>query len=390
MVRRLTLALLLLLPALGQGEKPLLAGSARLTAVYPLNRGVSYVEARPFARALGLGYLERPADVYLTLGARAIRLPVVPDAKTALARVEAPLALREGKRVLVPIKRVAKALGATYAGSEAGIRVSLPPARLLEHYLASGGGQEQLFLRFSRDVNLVATGPARFLALGAEPAEGFLPLFGDRLYGLELRRHPLGLELALAGAEGRPVRYAPYPSGAVFWVGSAPGPVPRPLVVVDGGYGARAKRVARALVARLRERGVRARLGGGATPAARAEAGARADVFVVLGEGGSGAVYTYRPRGKALALSFVVRAREALLLGGAPRALAREVAPAEASAVLAERLAGALGVPRGRAEIALLAWAPKAAALVELPPGGEDALAGKLAAGILAYLGVER
>jgi len=58
--------------------------------------------------------------------------------------------------------------------------------------------------------------------------------------------------------------------------------------------------------------------------------------------------------------------------------------------VLAERLAGALGVPRGRAEIALLAWAPKAAALVELPSGGEEALAEKLAAGILAYLGVAR
>ncbi len=390
MVRRVVWLFLLLLPAFGQSEKPLLAGSARLSAVYPLNRGVSYTEARPFARALGLGYLERGADLYLTLGARALRLPVVPDPKAALARVEEPLALRQEGRVLVPVKRVAQALGASYAGSEAGIRVQLPPARLLDHYLAGGDGVEQLFLRFSRDVNLVSSGPARFLAVGAEPAEGFLPLFGDRLYGLELTPHPLGLELRLAGAEGLPLRYAPYPEGAVFWVGTPKKPAPRPLVVVDGGFGARGKRVAQALVARLKNQGIAARLGGGPTPAARAEAGTRADVFLVLAEGGSGAVYTYRPRGDALALAFVARAREALLLGGAPRALSREVAPAEASAVLAERLAKSLGVSRGRAELALLAWAPKAAALVELPKGDENALADKLAAGILAYLGRTR
>ena len=391
MVRRLGFAALLgLLAAFGQGEKPLLAGYTPLVAVYPLNRGVSYAEARPFAQALGLGYLERETEVYLTLGARAVRLPVVPDARTALARVEAPLALREGGRVLVPVKRVARALGASYAGSAAGIRVNLPPARLQAHYLVKGEGQEQLFLRFSRDVNLVATGPARFLVVGAEPAEGFLPLLGDGLYGLELKPHPLGLELALAGAEGRPLRYSPYPKGAVFWIGPAPVPARRPLVVVDGSESKRTERVAAALAARLRARGLNVRLGGGPTPAARAEAGTRADVFLVLAEGGGGAVYTYRPRGRALSLAFLVRAREALLLGGAPKSLARQVAPAEASAVLAERLAEALGVPRARAEIALLAWAPKAAALVELPRGGEGAVAERLAAGILAYLGVKR
>ncbi len=390
MVRRVAWLFLLLLSAFGQSEKPLLAGSARLSAVYPLNRGVSYTEARPFARALGLGYLERGADLYLTLGARALRLPVVPDPRAALANIEKPLALRQGERVLVPVKRVARALGASYAGSEAGIRVRLEPVRLLDQYLAIGDGGEQVFLRFSRDANLVATGPARFLVVGGAPMEGFLPLLGNRLYGLELTPHPLGLELRLAGAEGLPVQYAPYPKGAVFWVGTPKKPAPRPLVVVDGGYGPLGKRVAEALVARLRNRGIAARLGGGPTPAARAEAGTLADVFLVLAEGGSGAVYTYRPRGDALALAFVARAREALLLGGAPRALSREVAPAEASAVLAERLAKSLGVNRGRAEIALLAWAPKAAALVELPKGDANALAERLANGILAYLGRTR
>ncbi len=391
MVRRLGFAALLgFLAAFGQGDKPLLAGYTRLVAVYPLNRGVSYAEGRAFAQALGLGYLERETEVYLTLGARAVRLAVVEDPRTALARLEAPLALRKEGRVLIPIKRVAKALGASYAGSEAGIRVNLPPARFQAHYLVKGEGQEQLFLRFSRDVNLVATGPARFLVVGAEPADGFLPLLGDGLYGLELKAHPLGLEVVLAGAEDRPLRYSPYPKGAVFWIGPAPAPARRPLVVVDGSESKRTERVAAALAARLQARGLNVRLGGGPNPAARAEAGTRADVFLVLAEGKGGAVYTYRPRGRALSLTFLVRAREALLLGGAPKSLARQVAPAEASAVLAERLAEALGVPRGRAEIALLAWAPKAAALVELPPGGEDAIAKRLTNGILAYLGVGR
>jgi len=226
--------------------------------------------------------------------------------------------------------------------------------------------------------------------IGARAEGSFLPLAGDRVLGLDLRPDPRGLELTLIGAESEPLRMAPIPKGVVFWIGPAPKSRPRPRVVVDGGEGPLGQRVARALVARLRSRGYLAELGGGPTPAARAEAGTRADVFLVLSDRGSGAVYTYRPRGRALALRFIVKGREALLLGGAPKALTRSLAPAEASSRLAGELAQALGVGRGSAEIALLAWAPKAAALIELPEGNPETLAARIASGVLAYLGGRR
>ena len=387
MVRRLAALTLLLAAALAQQAKPLYAGSYELKAHYPLGRGISYTEARPFAEALGLGYHEGDGDVYLSLGARSIRLPVVASPRLALANLKTPLAYREGGIVYIPIKRVAQALGASYRGGEAGLWVSLRPARLQDHYLLLGQSQDQLTLRFSRDVNVIQQGPGQFLVLGAHAGEGFLPLGGRYLYGVDVRKNPLGAELILLGAETEPVRFAPVPEGVSFWVGPEPSPTPRPHVVVDGGDGTLSRQVAKALVRRLKARGYVAELGGGPTPAARAEAGTRADVFLVLSDRGNGAVYTYRPRGRALALRFVVKGREALLLGGAPKALSRSLAPAEASAKLAGDLARALGVGKGSAEIALLAWAPKAAAMVELPRGNPEQLAARIEQAVVAYLG---
>ena len=386
MVRRLALTLLLGF-SLAQGTKPLLVGERTLEAVYPLGRGVSYAEARPFARALGLAYKETETDLYLGLGARAIRLPIAARAKDALANLKAPLALREEGRVLIPLRRVAEALGARYTGSEAAIRVELPPAYLKGQLLARGEEGEQLFLRFSRDVNALELSPGRLLVLGGAGEVGYLPVAGERILGIEVARHPLGLELYLLGAEGEPFAFAPAPGGIVVWVGPRPRSEPPPRVVVDGGEGAFAQRVARALVRRLAAAGVKATLGGGKTPEARAEAGARADVFLVLSERGNGGVYTYRPRGRELELRFLARAREALLLGNAPKVLAREVALPEASTRLAELVARRLGVPRRSAEVALLAWAPKAAVLVELPRGDAERLAARLGEAVLDYLG---
>jgi len=386
-VRRLIAVTLLLGAALAQEAKPLFAGGHQLEAHYPLGRGVSYTAAKPLAKALGLGYYANAADVYLSLGARSLRLPVLSSPRAALARPRDPLAYREKGEVLVPVKRVAEALGAGYTGNAASLWVTLPAARLADHYLVRGPGQEQLFLRFSRDVNLIQRAPGRFLVLGAEAGEAFIPLVGETLFGLELRPDPLGLELTLLGAETAPLRYAPVPRGVTFWIGPMPPETRRPRVVVDGGGGPLSQRVAKAVVARLRARGYQAKLGGGPSPAARAEAGTRADVFLVLSDRGNGAVYTYRPRGRALALEFVVRGREALLLGGAPRALSRSLAPAEASAKLAGDLARALGIGRGSAEIALLAWAPKAAAMIELPRGDPETLAAAIESGVVAYLG---
>ncbi len=372
--------------ALAQAAKPLLANGVALTAQYPLNRGISYTEARPFAAALGLGYLATGGDLYLTLGARGIRLAIAATPKEAVSAN--PLAaFRQNDALMIPVKAVAKALGAIYQGSPVSLKVTLPPARYQSHLLSQAGEVDQLFVGFSRDVNLVPLADGAFRVVGGAPESLFWPLFGQHLYGLELAPDSYGLRLSLRGAEGQPIRYAPVPGGAMFWVGERPKAATPPRVVVDGGDGDAEDAVARAVVAALKQAGVAARVSNARGTAARAEAGAHADVFLVLARGPGTAVYSYRPRGRALALRFVEKAREALLLGGAPAALARQVAPAEASAQLAARLAEALGAPRGEAEIALLAWAPKAAALVELGPGAGPESAGRIAGAVLAYLG---
>ncbi len=372
--------------ALAQAPKPLLANGVPLTARYPLNRGISYTEARGLAGALGLGYLVAGGDLYLTLGARGVRLAIASGPKEAVT-AKPPAAFRQEGRVMAPVKAVAQALGARYQGSPVGLRVSLPPARYQSHLLSQAGEADQLFVGFSRDVNLVPLEAGRFRVIGGAAEPGFWPLFGRHLYGLELAPDPYGLVLTLRGAENQPLRYAPVPGGAMFWVGTPPPAPDPPRVVVDGGESPAIRKVAEGVVAALRRAGLEARLSQAQGTAARAEAGTAADVFLVLAPGPAPAVYSYRPRGRALSLRFVVKAREALLLGGAPPALARLVAPAEASVRLAARLAEALGAPRGQAEIALLAWAPKAAALVELPAGTGGEAAGRIARGVLAYLG---
>jgi len=372
--------------ALAQAAKPLLANGVTLTAQYPLNRGISYTEARPFAAALGLGYLATGGDLYLTLGARGIRLAIAATPKEAVSAK--PLAaFRQNDALMIPVKPVATALGALYQGSAVSLKVTLPPARYRSHLLSQAGEADQLFVGFSRDVNLVPLGAGGFRVVGGVPESLFWPLFGRHLYGLELAPDPYGLRLNLRGAEGQPLRYAPVPGGVVFWVGERPKVRHPPQVVVDGGDGDAVRAVARAVVVALKRAGVAARVSDAQGTAARAEAAAHADVFLVVSRGPGTAVYSYRPRGRALALRFVEKAREALLLGGAPAALARQVFPIEDSVQLAAKLAEALGAPRGEAEIALLAWAPKAAALIELGPGVGPESASRIAEGVLAYLG---
>ncbi len=373
-------------PAFAQAEKPLLVNGTALVARYPQNRGISYAPARPFAQALGLGYLDAGGDLYLTLGARGVRLAVAASEKEAVTAK--PLAAYRAKdAVYLPVKAVAQALGARYLGSRVSLKVTLPPARYQSHLLSQEGEADQLFVGFSRDANLIPLGGGAFRVVGGKGEAGFWPLFGRHLYGLELAPDPYGLKLVLRGAEGQPLGFAPVPGGAVFWVGPRRSPEDPPRVVIDGGESAATLAAAKAAVRVLADRGLRAELSAAKDPVARAEAGARADVFLVLAPGAAPAVYSYRPRGSALALRFVVKAREALLLGGAPPGLLRQVAPAEASSRLAELLARALGAPRGQAEIALLAWAPKAAALVELPAGGAADAGAKIAGAVLRYFG---
>ena len=376
MVRLALILLALLVPALAQGEKPLLAGTTTLSARYPYGRGISYGPARALARALGLGYLKTASGLYLTLGARGIRLLVLPSDREAV-RANPPEAFAEDGVIYVPLKRVAKALGIRYVGSEAALRMTLPPARLVSSTLSTPQGQDWLWVQFSRDANAVPLGEGTFLVLGGTTEAGFKPLFGRYLFGLTTEAHPLGLVLRLEGASGLALDWGPGPGGLWFAIGPKP-PSFRPRQVAVGYDRPEDKPLAKALVAALERTGLRAALTAGPPGLAA--------VYLLVGRESPAAVYRYRPRDPAAWPAFIRRAREALALNPDP-ALEQQVAPIAASQALAERLAKALGTGVGQAEIRKLAYAPKAAAYVGLDPNADPATAlNRVAAAVKAYL----
>jgi len=379
--------------AMAQPEKPLLVGSTQLQASYPLDLGVSYTPARSFAEALGLGYLESEGDVYLILGARGLRIPILPTAKEAV-RADPPAAFVEEGRTMIPVKRAALALGATYVGSDAGLRVSLPPARFLGQVLVTRETQDRLTLAFSRDVNVVAEGQGRFLILGARGEEAFVSLSGYHLFGLQISdaAGEGGMRFSLLGAEGVPVRFGPMPKGLWVEVGA---PLPKaktPRVVLDGGVGAYSQSLAAWLADRLRQSGIQVEvLSPEASLRDKASRITTADVFLSLETAKTTTVYTYRKRGQALALAFVQNARRAIADQTEVGDLSEQVAPEAASLDLAQRLAQALGATQGRAEVALLAFVAKAGAYLEVDPQKPLAEVGaKIVSAILDVIGGTR
>ena len=376
MVRLALILLVLLVPALAQEEKPLLAGTTPLSARYPYGRGVSYAPAGALARALGLGHLKTASGLYLTLGAKGIRLLVLPSDREAV-RANPPQAFADGDEVYVPLKRVATALGIRYVGSEAALRLSLPPARLISSTLSTPQGQDWLWVQFSRDVNAVPLGQGAFLVLGGTAEAGFQPLFGRYLFGLSTEAHPLGLVLRLEGANGLALDWGPGPGGLWFGVGPKPPPI-QPRRVAVGYDRPQDKPLAAALVAALERAGLRAVLSSGPPGLAA--------VYLLVGRESPAAVYRYRPRDPAAWPTFLRRSREALTLNHDP-VLEQQVAPLAASRALAERIAKALGTGVGQAEIRRLAFAPKAAVYVGLDPNADlDGAAAAVAKAVRAYL----
>ncbi len=394
------LAFLMLVPALAQTEKPLLVGGTVLTAEYPGGFGVSYVEARPFAQALGLMYWASDGEVILGLGSRRLRFVVtpVPRSKTALKKLvvsESPPALRRGERVLLPVCYTARAFGALYSGSETSLKVLLPDAEMqgFEHRVI--GGRDVVVLRTSRDVNALRDGAGWWL-LGLRAGESVRDVPGLYLSRVRFAPGEYGTRVYLDGSEGWPVDVAYFPGEVRFYVGP---PAERraedpPLVVIDPGHGGTdvgarygnlfekdlTLKVAREAAARLRRMGYRVELTRDrdeqVSVYARTQWAARADVFVSLHVAGSEvvspgpALYTYANVG-ADAPVFVAHARKLLARPGYPEVLARYARPARSVSALADRFEyelGRLGLTprRGETPLYLLSYAPGAAVLFEM------------------------
>ncbi|XOB97439.1 N-acetylmuramoyl-L-alanine amidase family protein [Deinococcota bacterium DY0809b] len=401
-LKRLILALALLLAvAFAQSEKPLLAGGTLLTAVYPGDFGVSYVEVQPFARALGLLFWQDQGQLILGLGARRLRYVAtpLPASKTALKKLvtsEQPSALRDGDRVLIPLRATSRALGALYSGSEASLRVLLPEAVLrgLSHRVE--GGRDVLVLKLDRDLNAAPAGAGSWWLLGLRTEEQVREVLGLYLSRVRFEPGPYGARLVLEGAEGWPVEVAYFPSEVRFYVGprAQAATERRPLVVLDPGHGGDddgvrygnlaektiVLKVAREAAERLRRRGYRVVLtrDGDENPSvySRAQWAAKADVFISLHVAGSPAVppgpVLYRYAGsRADVPVFVARARTLLDRGGFQPVLRRYARSSRDVAALSdavEEAFGRIGLSARRAEtpLYLLEHAPGAALLVEL------------------------
>lgn len=386
---------------IAQGEKPLLVGGSLLTAVYPGGFGISYVEAEPFAKALGLSFWQDDGQVILGLGSHKIRflITAAPSSKTALKKLVTsanPPALRRGDAVIIPLRYASRALGAIYSGSEASLRVVLPEAELVGVTHLLGDGRDVIALKLTRDVNVYG-GDEEWWIFGLRTSGHVRDVQGLYLSRLRFEPSPYGTRFVMEGALGWPVEVVSFPGEVRFYIGPKPEQQSTrriPLVVIDpghGGYdvGARygnltekdiALRVAREVGALLKRRGYRVALtrerDQDVSPFQRAQWAARADVFISIHlSGGRPAVpgpviYRYAGERSDVPL-FVARARTLIGRGGYQdvlRHFARSAGEVAAFSNAVEEELGRIGLTARRAEtpIYVLEHAPGAALLIEL------------------------
>ncbi len=387
--------------ALAQSEKPLLAGGTLLKAVYPGGFGVSYVEAEPFARALGLAFWQDDGQLILGLGPRRIRFVVtpLPRSKTLFKKVvtsKRPPALQQGSQTLVPLRFTARALGAVYSGSESSLRVLLPEAEIRSLRHAVKDGRDVVSLRLTRDVNATAEAAAGgWWLLGVRVAEQLQDVQGLYLNRLRLEPGPYGARIVLEGAASWPVEVAYFPTEVRFYVGPKPGALIRRkrFIVIDPGHGGSdfgvrygslsekeiVLKVAREAANRLRRSGYEVVLTRNddrdVSDYQRAHWAARADVYIAVHLSGSSTlggpvIYRYTAYGSDVPV-FVARARTLLDRGGYRAVLRRFVRSAGEVASfsdIVEEEFGRIGLTSRRAETPLyvLEHAPGAALLIEL------------------------
>ncbi|WP_233498349.1 N-acetylmuramoyl-L-alanine amidase [Meiothermus sp. QL-1] len=402
------LALLTLALGFSQYQGRLLVGTQETQALYPGGEGgEAYGPARFIAEALGLGYLEVPGRLYLSLGSRVAAFGISASGPEA-ARTLSAYRFQNG--LWVPVRELARRLDLYYRVDYGAPVLALQPARLLRVERALAGGVERYILSFDRDVQarLISASPPRVALIGVQEVPDVPPSSA-----ISFSKEGWGSEVYLPQGEGQ-LRLFFLPRQVVVERGEEVRP---PRVVLDAGHGGgdsgvvvgglREKDLTLSLALRLRAllqaQGLEVVLTRNADRdvplLARAQYASTAQVFVSLHAAAGQQIRVYsHPEVQTLRL--LEKGRE--LIARTPAAqraiLERYVAPPGSSARLAQRVSeefAALGMVAQTSQDAMyvLSLAGGAAILFEAgfeqlrTPQGRDQVAGALARAILAHLG---
>ncbi|RIH87821.1 Sporulation-specific N-acetylmuramoyl-L-alanine amidase [Meiothermus luteus] len=407
MRRALVLALFVLGLGSAQYENLLRVGAQEAQVIRP-GGAEAYGQARRIADALGLGYLETPDRLYLSLGSRVAAFEVTAQEAEA---ARSAVAYRYQGGLWVPVQELARRLDLYYRTDYGASVLALRPARLLSVERAALEGVERYILRFDREVQarLLPGSPPRVALIGVQEVPDAPP--GAPV---SFSQEEWGSEVYLPQGDG-PLRLFFLPRQVVVERGEGRRAA---RVVVDAGHGGsdagvrvgelREKDLTLSLALRLRRllqaRGLEVALTREADREvpllARAQYASTAQVFLSLhaAAGRQTTVYTH-PEIQTLRL--LERGRELLARtsGGQRELLERYVAPPGASARLAQAISGGFAARGVVAQVSqdamyVLSLAGGAAVLVEVgfeqlrTAQGRDQAAAVLAQAVFSYLGL--
>lgn len=408
MRRFLTVLMVLLGLGLAQYQNRLLVGFQESQAIYPGDGSVAFGPARMIAEALGLGYLEAPDRVFLSLGSRVAAYGISIQGDEAVRLLQA---YRHQGSLWVPVRELARKLELIYRTDFGAPVLALQPARLLEVQRVLIGSVERYVLRFDRDVQvrLVANNPPRLAMIGVLEVPDTPP---DS--PVNFSREDWGSEIYLPRG-GDPPRLIFLPRQVVVERG---GLSRLPRVVLDAGHGGadtgvvvgnlREKdlvlSVSQRLQRLLQERGlevVLTRDSDRSVPlVARAQYAASAQVFVSL-HAAPGSRVTVFSHPEIQTLRLLERGRElwARTPAGQRAVLERYVAAPGSAARFAQRVAegfAGAGIVANTSQDAMyvLSLAGGAAILLEVgfeqlrTPQGREQVAEVLARAVFSHLGL--
>jgi N-acetylmuramoyl-L-alanine amidase len=165
----LSLVMALLAFAVAQNTAPskvLMVGTFKLKAIFPGGNNIAYTSATEFASALGLDLNITNDSVILIQGGRTIGLTLIESASDASTYTKAleingikskgQAAGRSVNTVVVPVKAVAEAAGATVSDSGNQIDVLIDPAILKGVGKETGLTSDRVALSVSRDVGFTS------------------------------------------------------------------------------------------------------------------------------------------------------------------------------------------------------------------------------------------
>ena len=147
-------------------SKVLMVGTTKLKAIFPGGNNIAYTSASEFAIALGLDLSVTNDSVIFIQGGRTIRLSLIESASDATTYSKAleingikqkgQAAGRSVNTVVVPVKVVAEAAGATVSDSSNQIDVLIEPAILKGVGKETGLNSDRVAISVSRDVGFIA------------------------------------------------------------------------------------------------------------------------------------------------------------------------------------------------------------------------------------------